>query len=116
MEWTDEDNIKERNIEIFEICQDINNIKDIFDDLTLIVKSQGDGICKIDKLAEKIVQDTKKGEEFLVKANEYQKYSLSTGLIVGAIIGGPTGAILGLKLYSIITALGGSVIGGLIMR
>ena len=116
--WTDEDLIRERGQEIEDICQDINDIKEIFTDLSALVTSQEEIIEQIDENSKEALDKTKQGIMHLVKASEYQKsaFSLSLGIIAGAIVGGPAGAVAGLKLYSFVTAIGGSIIGGIATR
>ena len=116
--WTEEDRIQERNQEIENVCQDMIDIKEIFTDLAAMVESQKESVKQIDKDVDEAMSKTTQGVTHLVKASEYQRYAftLSTGMIAGAIIGGPVGAIAGLKLYSFITAFGGSIIGGIATR
>ena len=116
--WTEEDRIRERSQEISDMCQDISDIREIFTDLAAIAESQKTTIEHIDKDMDETLDNTKKGVMHLVNASKYQgsAISLSIGMITGAIIGGPVGAIAGLKLYSFATAIGGSIAGGITTR
>jgi t-SNARE complex subunit (syntaxin) len=115
-EWTEKHRIDERSDEIIDICHDITTIKEIFTDLALIMETQKKGIETIDKDILNSFNDTQKAIVHLETAAFYQRkgFSLGIGMAIGAIIGGPTGALVGLKMYSFATAVGGSIVGGLL--
>ena len=116
-QWTSQDRMNERAEEIENICDDINQIHEIYNDLAVIVKSQGEDINQIEENADDAIKKTEQGVQYLLKAREYQKHGFKlvlAGAIIGAAVGGPIGLAAGLKLGSIATGFGGAVLGGVV--
>lgn len=115
--FTESDRLLEKEEEIKELCNDINHINQICRNLSTIVKEQTEPLEKISYNTFEALDRTKKGVKNIEIAKKYQPNYLKLTLIggiVGCSIGGPFGAIIGLKWMSLITAGGGGLIGGLI--
>ncbi len=115
--WTEADRLISREKEITEICNDINSIKEIYRDLSVIIQSQSEPIQLLNDLCEESKINVEQGLENLEKAKKYQsgalKWTFISGL-AGAAIAGPMGAAMGLKWMAFITAGGGGIIGSFI--
>ena len=116
--WTENDRLLERSQEITDICNDINQIHEIYGDLALIVQSQKENINKIEDDVDQSKIHTEKAVSHLLDAQRYQSTTrwVFVGAITGAAIGGPVAALGGLKLMSFVVAVGGGALGSIIGR
>lgn len=106
--WTESDRLKARNEEIRRLCADINDIHDIYKDLSSMVGEQQSPIEQMLEQAEQARSNTEKGMKHLVEAKTYYNKSTAIKITVGLCIGGPMGALIGIK-----TAVIGATVGAI---
>lgn len=72
----------EREHAIIEICKNINELHQIFKELSILVVEQGSILDRIDYNVEQALQQVQGGQKELVKAEKYQKRSRTTMCII----------------------------------
>ncbi|KAL1456562.1 hypothetical protein WDU94_001283 [Cyamophila willieti] len=90
---------------------DIQDVKEIFTDIAQMVHDQGESVNSIEDNIEHTHENVIEGEKQLAKAARYKAsiYPL-VGALVGTCLGGPIGAVAGLKIGAL-SAVTGTVIG-----
>lgn len=108
-----------RQQEIIKISEDMQDINQIFSDLSTIVNTQAPDIENIDFNVTQANENTRQGVKYLEKAESYQRANPLTKIltilsttVIGTAIGGPVGLVVGLKVGCIATAATGAVAGG----
>ena len=117
--YPSQEELDQRAEEIHQLAKDVQDVHQIFSDLSTLVQTQTPEIESIDFNVTQANENTKQGVKDLIKAESYQRanplakfLTITTSTVIGTAIGGPAGLIIGLKLGCIATAAGGAVAGG----
>lgn len=103
--------IEEKNAEIRSLSEDLSNLSEIYQDLSLMIFDQGEEINIVEKKIEIIEEKISEGTESLNKAqNGYKNFLRDGSIIIGTVSLGALGFIGG-PIIGIVTLFSGVVTG-----
>ena len=100
--------------EMTKLLEDFNSIYQIQDSLYTILKRQGNRLDTVSENMEITKQNELKGLDEIILAKKYSfRYTpILVGSFLGVCLAGPPGILFGLKMGSMITGIGGGIVGG----
>lgn len=118
LDWTTHDREQQllNDEELKELKYEIVTLQYIQEEINVLIDKQQANLEEIDSSTENAGSKTEIGKEDLKVAQKYYNYrGLMFSTATGAIIGGPTGVLIGIKYGGVIIgALGGGIIGKLL--
>jgi len=117
-EYDAEDIINKEEEELNLIYEDLITMNELQEEVAKLVGEQGIEIKKTENVVEEVNKNVDIGEEDIEdtfdEKNNFQLKSMIIGSTIGIVTMGPVGFVVGLGYGSIITAIGGGIVGGII--
>ena len=117
-EYDAEDIINKEEEELNRIYEDLITMNELQEEIAKLVGEQGIEIKTTENVVEQVNKNVDISKEYIEdtfdEKNNYQLKSMIIGSTIGIVTMGPFGFIVGFGYGSIITAIGGGIIGGII--
>lgn len=117
-EYDAEDIINKEEEELNLIYEDLITMNELQEEIAKLVGEQGIEIKTTENVVEQVNKNVDISKEYIEDTFDEKNNSQLKSMIIGSTIGivtmGPVGFVVGLGYGSIITAIGGGIVGGII--